>query len=132
MKKYFLRYFWDIMGEKIFWWGTMNQFQACLERARKAEATHWERTRSRVWRSFGRKIERNGGVMPAVCYQIRAYDTRGNPFRSTEVIDIDHRCESGWWERVGAGVVGHPAARQHYSSKWVIEDYASETQECAV
>lgn len=110
----------------------MSRFEACLQAGLERERTHWERTRERVYGFYGRKIEQNGGRLPAVCYQIKAYDGRGNPFRSTECIDIEDRCDPGWWERVRGGVVGHPAARREYGSKWVIDEDESERVERVV
>jgi hypothetical protein len=107
----------------------MNQFELCMKNARERERTHWERTRERVYGHFTRKIEQNGGSLPAICYQIKAMDHRGNAFRSTEVIDLDERCNPGWWDRLGYGAIGNPAVRREYGSKWVIEESADDTAE---
>lgn len=100
----------------------MNQYQLCLDRAKRMEETHWERSAERVQAFYARKIRENGGVPPAVCYRIKAYDARGNPFRSTEMVDIEERCQPHWWDKGRFGTVGNPWTTNDYGSKWVIDD----------
>ena len=100
----------------------MNQYLLAMERAKERKRTHWERTRERVYGHFTRKIEQNGGRLPAICFQIKGYDRFGNAFRSTEYVDIERRCEPGWWDALGYGSIPHPAARREYGSKWVIDE----------